>query len=110
MLRISLLDLFCNHAVSPMLRFLRMIPMQVKFGVGGAATLSDSGFEESVPSLLLTTICLCPGFAITAAGTIVETCCGLMYLVGKVRPSITMRAAGVNLSPLASNEKSSVFA
>src|SRR5688572_27938926 len=43
-----------------------------------------------------------PGLAINVAGTIAESCCGLVYLVGSSLPSTKMRIWGVNLSPAAS--------
>ena len=36
----------------------------------------------------------------SAAGTVVNSCCALTNRVGISRPSITMRTAGVNLSPV----------
>ena len=47
-----------------------------------------------------------PGFVTIAAGTVVNNCCGPMKRVGNSRPSMTMRTAGVNLSPVSCKLKS----
>ncbi len=48
--------------------------------------------------------------AMNDAGTVVESCCGLLYEVGSSRPSTKIRIAGVNLSPATSSLKSAVRA
>src|SRR6266498_2520720 len=47
-----------------------------------------------------------PGFVTIEAGTVVNNCCGPMKRVGNSRPSMTMRTAGVNLSPVSCKLKS----